>query len=113
MSVLPGTRRRRRAIFAVALAAALSCALAGPAHAKAKDTDGDGMPDRWEKAHGLNWHKADARADADHDGVTNIREYHLGLDPQHANGKKCSDLQIALGATPDECGSANVPLFLP
>ena len=38
---------------------------------------------------------------------------HLGLDPQHANGKKCSDLQLALGATPDECGSANVPLFLP
>jgi hypothetical protein len=39
------------------------------------DTDGDGMPDAWEKAHGLNPSVADNNADFDGDGYTNLEEY--------------------------------------
>jgi len=40
------------------------------------DADGDGMPDAWETSHGLNPRDAaDASADRDRDGYTNIEEY--------------------------------------
>ncbi|HTX64452.1 MAG TPA: hypothetical protein VMD31_01660, partial [Opitutaceae bacterium] len=46
------------------------------------DSDNDGMPDAWEIAHGLNPHDpADAAADNDHDGYTNLEEYLNGTDP--------------------------------
>jgi pectate lyase len=49
----------------------------------AVDTDGDGMPDVWEKAHKLNpADPADGSADADKDGYTNLEEYLNGTDPQ-------------------------------
>lgn len=47
------------------------------------DTDGDGLPDSWETAYGLNPHDpTDAGADPDHDGLTNLAEYLAGTDPQ-------------------------------
>jgi len=46
------------------------------------DTDGDGMPDSWESAHGLNPAVNDAALDPDGDGLTNLQEYTLGTDPQ-------------------------------
>jgi hypothetical protein len=39
------------------------------------DTDGDGMPDAWEKVHGLNPSVADNNADYDSNGYTNLEEY--------------------------------------
>ena len=39
------------------------------------DTDHDGMPDTWEKAHGLNPNSQDHNGDRDYDGYTNIEEY--------------------------------------
>ncbi len=40
------------------------------------DADHDGMPDAWEQSHGLNaGDPADAHADADGDGYTNLEEY--------------------------------------
>ena len=49
------------------------------------DSDGDGMPDEWEKAHGLNPNDAaDATGDKDNDGYTNIEEYLNGTDPSTA-----------------------------
>jgi hypothetical protein len=39
------------------------------------DTDGDGMPDAWESAHGFNPKKADGASDRNGDGWTNLEDY--------------------------------------
>lgn len=47
------------------------------------DTDGDGMPDAWETAHGLSPNSPDdAAQDADQDGASNLAEYQAGTDPR-------------------------------
>ncbi|HSX23964.1 MAG TPA: hypothetical protein VLE74_02580 [Candidatus Saccharimonadales bacterium] len=54
-----------------------------PPPAASNDKDGDGMPDDWELAHGLNpADKTDAAKDPDHDGLNNLTEYQIGSDPQ-------------------------------
>jgi hypothetical protein len=41
-----------------------------------KDSDGDGMPDAWERAHGLDpANAADGAADANGDGYTNLEDW--------------------------------------
>jgi 1,4-alpha-glucan branching enzyme len=45
------------------------------------DTDGDGMPDVWEKFHGLQTGVPDALSDKDGDGVRNGLEYARGSSP--------------------------------
>lgn len=46
-----------------------------------KDSDGDGMPDEWEKANGLNANDpSDANGDINGDGYTNIEKYINGID---------------------------------
>ena len=47
----------------------------------AVDTDGDGLPDEWEKKFGLDATLADADADSDGDGFTNAEEFAAGTDP--------------------------------
>lgn len=48
-----------------------------------EDADADGMPDDWERAHGLDPASgADHRADADGDGYTNLEEWLNQTDPQ-------------------------------
>lgn len=49
------------------------------------DSDGDGIPDNWEVAYGLNpMSAADAGQDADGDGFTNLQEFQLGTNPNSA-----------------------------
>ena len=48
------------------------------------DTDGDGMPDGWEVAYGLNPTSGNASTDTDGDGVTDLDEYRQGRDPRTA-----------------------------
>ena len=51
-----------------------------------KDSDGDGMPDDWERRHRLNpFDPSDANLDKDRDGYTNIEEYLNATDP---NGRQ-------------------------
>ncbi len=46
------------------------------------DTDGDGMPNAWETAHGLDPNNAgDAGADGDRDDLTNLQEFLHSTDP--------------------------------
>jgi hypothetical protein len=46
------------------------------------DTDGDGMPDAWETANGLDpLNPADAAQDKDGDGLNNLTEYTRGTNP--------------------------------
>lgn len=47
------------------------------------DTDGDGMPDEWERRHGLDPAVAgDGALDGDKDGYTNVEEFLNGTDPR-------------------------------
>ncbi len=44
------------------------------------DSDHDGMPDTWERSHGLNPNDpSDRNGDQDHDGYTNLEEYINGI----------------------------------
>jgi hypothetical protein len=71
--------------IAPAVAAFALLALPTGAMASSRDSDRDGMPNRWEKTHGLKVHKQDARGDKDHDGLKNLAEYRLGTDPRNAD----------------------------
>ncbi len=48
------------------------------------DTDGDGMPDAWERAYFSHPSNCVATLDADRDGLSNLGEYIAGTDPTNA-----------------------------
>lgn len=98
----------RTRITAIAIAAAALLAL--PSAALAKDSDHDGMPNGWERAHGLNPNKANAQRDPDHDGLTNIQEFRHHTDPKDADsdGDRLNDGQeVELGDNPNDADTDN------
>lgn len=62
-----------------------SAELAAGTNPMQSDSDGDGMPDGWETTFGLSpTTAADATADSDLDGATNLQEFQAGTDPTSA-----------------------------
>jgi hypothetical protein len=56
------------------------------ATARSQDSDGDGMPNSWERRHGLDpANRADGSRDPDRDRLTNLLEYQHGGDPHNAD----------------------------
>ena len=53
------------------------------------DSDGDGMPDEWERKYGLNPQEpSDGALDSDEDGFTNQQEFQDGTDPLDAKSHR-------------------------
>jgi len=67
------------------------------------DTDGDCMPDAWERRCKLNLEKDDRRDDPDHDGLTNLDELNRGTLPCRAdtdNGGENDGSEVRGGRDP-------------
>ena len=60
----------------------------------AVDSDGDGLPDWYEKLNGLNVSVNDAKLDFDGDGRTNLEEYNAGTDPMNADNWSRSTAEL-------------------
>jgi Thrombospondin type 3 repeat len=79
---------------------------------KKKDRDGDRLPDKWEKAHGLNPKKKDATKDPDGDDLRNADEFGWQTEPKKADtdGDKFADgREIEDGTNPKDAGSFKLP----
>jgi hypothetical protein len=64
------------------------------------DSDGDGIPDKWEKENGLNpLDPSDALGDLDKDGFTNAEEFSSGTNPKDANSKPDSASKLRSSET--------------
>lgn len=81
------------------------------------DADCDGLPDVWERAHGLNPNFAgDAWADADGDGLPNALEYRFGTNPANpdTDGDGLGDLvEIDRATDPLDPASRDLLVRLP
>jgi hypothetical protein len=85
------TTARRGSAIAAALAAASLLTLGSPVavhaagHHGFRDSDHDGMPNRWEIRHHLNAHHFNARANPDRDGLRNLGEFRHGTLPHDSD----------------------------
>ena len=68
------------------------------------DSDDDGMPDWWEKAHGLDpYYPDDYALDPDNDGLSNLEEYQYNTAPDNddTDGDGLSDgYEVSIGTDP-------------
>ena len=74
------TRLRKTLLVAAPCAAALAVPVL--TNAGTGDNDRDRMPDRWERRHGLDTSRNDARRDRDRDGARNVTEFRTASDPR-------------------------------
>ena len=80
------------------IASAATPGIVNTGEAPILDSDGDGLPDAWEIANGLDrFNAADAAADSDGDGRTNLQEYIAGTDPQSAASFLVATPSVAVG----------------
>ena len=86
-SAVPTSKRWILPLIAVAITAiATTEANAQPtAAASARDRDHDGLPDGWERRHGLSTKRKSAGGDPDRDGLSNRREHKLRTNPRKAD----------------------------
>jgi hypothetical protein len=81
------TARRGTAIVAsLGAAALLTLGSQAMTHASgSRDSDHDGMPNRWEVRHNLDPHHANATGNPDHDGLKNVGEFRHGTKPHDSD----------------------------
>lgn len=77
-----------KTIFFAIAATAMVFLIVASADAGRADRNGDGIPDRWAKKHGLNAKKNQANRDQDRDKVKNICEYEAGTNPRKKNSDR-------------------------
>lgn len=78
------------------------------------DLDFDGLPDFWELQHGLDTSIDDSALDLDGDGLTNLEEYNLGLNPNNtdSDGDGVSDKdEVDNGTSPSVPDDFAAPVF--
>jgi hypothetical protein len=78
--------RLHRVLATLALLVAATALCATPALARKRDHDK--LPDRWERKFHLNVHRDDGRRDADHDGLSNLREYRAHTNPRRKDSDR-------------------------
>jgi type VI secretion system secreted protein Hcp len=72
---------------------------AGTGGTRSNDTDGDGIPDDYETANGLNVNANDANLDKDGDGLSNLNEYLAGTSANNPNSVLKATLTYTRGAS--------------
>jgi hypothetical protein len=68
-----------------------------------QDTDGDGMSDAWEIAHGLNPLIANANLDSDFDGVPDYQEFVTGTHPLQSGSRITASAVMETGNVRLQC----------
>jgi hypothetical protein len=82
-SILRRLRLLLAAVAALALLVVPSAALAKKGHGRGHDRNHDGIPDKWEKKHGISTTKrSSGKADPDKDGLTNRSEWQARTNPK-------------------------------
>src|SRR4051794_21279534 len=79
--VVQPTRRSVPALRSRAHSSTARGTFPGTGIAPATDTDGDGLPDSWERFYGTDPNRNDANEDPDGDGLSNRLEYGMGTHP--------------------------------
>jgi hypothetical protein len=89
MDIIATARRGTAIAASLAAASLLTLGSAATVHAAGhhgfRDSDHDGMPNRWEIRHNLNPHHANARGNPDRDGLSNLGEFRHGTKPHDAD----------------------------
>jgi hypothetical protein len=79
-----------------------------------EDEDNDGMPDVWEYTHNLDpLDASDRDLDPDGDGLTNIREFELGTDPNVANADAIKNIDAPLVIPPTGTVPVTIDYVIP